>query len=143
MRTRAAKRLIPSTRARAGRLRRRRSERDIHQLLLLLGLGLRGLFDPRQRGGYFPKQRLDVEPRLCAVSTKSTFSSFAFRSPSSTLTSRLSTRSVLFPTSAITTSVPRSARTSSIHFEVLAKDDRLETPYTTTATLLSRMLPTG
>ena len=45
-------------------------------------------------------------------------------SPSSTETWRLSERSVLFPTSTIITSFPRSFLTSSIHFEVFKNDAR-------------------
>ena len=56
---------------------------------------------------------------------KSTPSSLAFFSPSSDDTWRLSgmtDRSVLLPTNMMTTSFPRSARTSSIHFDTLAKE---------------------
>ncbi len=56
---------------------------------------------------------------------KSTPSSLALASPSSEDTWRLSgttDMSVLFPTSIITTSFPRSARTSSIHFDTLVKE---------------------
>ena len=86
-------------------------------------------------------------------------------SPSSVVTCRRSTRSVLLPTSTTTTSAPRSARTSSIQRAVLTNDarsaqagargsarwcgenagqtrahaDALVTSYTTTATDESRM----
>lgn len=70
-----------------------------------------------------PKQReyftcLTLYPALALVSMNITFNSFAFRSPSSVLTCLLSERSVLLPTNIIITSLPRSVRTSSIHFEV-------------------------
>lgn len=57
-------------------------------------------------------------PALALVSINITLSSFAFRSPSSVDTCRLSERSVLLPTNMIITSLPRSVRTSSIHFDV-------------------------
>ena len=84
-------------------------------------------------------------------------------SPSSVVTCRRSTRSVLLPTSTTTTSEPRSARTSSTHRAVFTNDARskrgadqraggqssrtrnaarahaLVTSYTTTATDESRM----
>lgn len=47
-----------------------------------------------------------------------TLSSFAFLSPSSVDTCRLSDKSVLLPTNMMMTSLPRSVRTSSIHFDV-------------------------
>ena len=53
-----------------------------------------------------------------------TFSSRALASPSSIDTCRLSTRSVLLPTSTMITSLPRSARTSSTHRWMLRKDWR-------------------
>lgn len=57
-------------------------------------------------------------PALALVSINITLSSFAFRSPSSVDTCRLSERSVLLPTNMIITSLPRSVLTSSIHFDV-------------------------
>eukprot|EP00618_Florenciella_parvula_P022966 CAMPEP_0119492868 /NCGR_PEP_ID=MMETSP1344-20130328/17285_1 /TAXON_ID=236787 /ORGANISM="Florenciella parvula, Strain CCMP2471" /LENGTH=58 /DNA_ID=CAMNT_0007528243 /DNA_START=263 /DNA_END=439 /DNA_ORIENTATION=- len=51
-------------------------------------------------------------------------SSRAFVSPSSHDTCRRSDKSVLFPTSIITTSLPRSDRTSSIHLFELRNDAR-------------------
>jgi hypothetical protein len=46
----------------------------------------------------------------------------ASSSPCCVVTSRLSFRSVLFPTRTMITSLPRSARTSSIHFLVFWND---------------------
>jgi len=61
---------------------------------------------------------LTLYPALALVSMNMTLSSFALRSPSSVDTCRLSDKSVLLPTSIIMTSLPRSVRTSSIHFDV-------------------------
>ena len=61
---------------------------------------------------------LTLWPAFAEVSINITFSSLAFCSPSSVLTCRFSPKSVLFPTSIIITSLPRSVRTSSIHLDV-------------------------
>eukprot|EP00614_Pseudopedinella_elastica_P037373 CAMPEP_0181264100 /NCGR_PEP_ID=MMETSP1097-20121128/2953_1 /TAXON_ID=35684 /ORGANISM="Pseudopedinella elastica, Strain CCMP716" /LENGTH=69 /DNA_ID=CAMNT_0023362971 /DNA_START=399 /DNA_END=608 /DNA_ORIENTATION=- len=61
-------------------------------------------------------------------------SSEALVSPSSLETCLRSDRSDLFPTSMITTSLPRSERTSSIHFDELRNEARSVISYTTTAT---------
>lgn len=61
---------------------------------------------------------LTLYPALALVSMNITLSSFAFLSPSSVDTCRLSDKSVLLPTNIIMTSLPRSVRTSSIHFDV-------------------------
>nr|AFK36835.1 unknown [Lotus japonicus]AFK49361.1 unknown [Lotus japonicus] len=60
-------------------------------------------------------------------------------SPSSIETCLLSTRSVLFPTKTIITSLPRSVRTSSTHLLVFRNDCLLATSYTITATEESLM----
>ena len=65
--------------------------------------------------------------------------SAARASSSAVVTARLSARSVLFPTSTMTTSLPRCARTSAIHLAVDSKDSRLVMSKTTTATCESRM----
>ena len=59
-----------------------------------------------------------LKPDFALVSMNMTFSSFAFFSPSSDVTCRLSCRSVLLPTSMMITSFPRSVLTSSIHLDV-------------------------
>lgn len=61
---------------------------------------------------------LTLYPALALVSINITFSSLAFRSPSSVETWRFSLKSVLLPTNIIMTSLPRSVRTSSIHLDV-------------------------
>lgn len=74
-----------------------------------------------KRSDYNSQQGLTcftLNPDFALVSTNMTFSSFAFFSPSSVATCRLSCRSVLLPTNIMITSFPRSVRTSSIHFDV-------------------------
>jgi hypothetical protein len=61
------------------------------------------------------KSNLMLKFPFALVSINMTPSSEAFVSPSSDETCLLSERSVLFPTSMMTTSFPRSERTSSIH----------------------------
>mmetsp|Transcript_7523 Transcript_7523/g.31135 ORF Transcript_7523/g.31135 Transcript_7523/m.31135 type:complete len:237 (+) Transcript_7523:249-959(+) len=85
------------------------------------------------------KSCLTLRPALAEVSMNMMFSSLALASPSSLATWRRSARSVLLPTSMMTTSSPRSARMSSIHLAVLTYEARFVVSYTTTATELSRM----
>lgn len=68
------------------------------------------------------KSVLTLWPSFALVSTNIKLFFFASSSPCWVVTSRLSFKSVLLPTSTIMTSFPRSARTSSIHFLVFWKD---------------------
>jgi hypothetical protein len=61
-------------------------------------------------------------PSFALVSTNIRLFFLASSSPCCVVTSRLSFRSVLFPTRTMITSLPRSARTSSIHFLVFWND---------------------
>lgn len=72
----------------------------------------------------FLKRALILKPALALLSINMMPSFAALSSPSSTDTCRRSERSVLFPTKTIMTSLPRSLRTSSIHFEVFRNDAR-------------------
>eukprot|EP00963_Diacronema_lutheri_P008359 scaffold741_cov336-Pavlova_lutheri.AAC.70 len=77
---------------------------------------------PGNAAAIFRNNALMLNPSLALVSMNMTPYSCAFASPSSMGTCRF--KSVLFPTSMIITSVPRSALTSSIHLAVLVKEVR-------------------
>ena len=74
----------------------------------------------------FLNNALMLYPALALVSMNITFSFAANSSPSSTDTCLLSDRSVLLPTSMMTTSGPRSLRTSSIQLLVFMNEARSE-----------------
>uniref|UniRef100_A0A2P2LP47 Ras-related protein RABH1b n=1 Tax=Rhizophora mucronata TaxID=61149 RepID=A0A2P2LP47_RHIMU len=82
---------------------------------------------PGKAAAIFLKSAFILKPAFALVSINMTLRSRALASPSSIETCLLSTRSVLFPTSTIITSLPRSVRTSSIHFEVFRNDCLLAT----------------
>ena len=65
---------------------------------------------------------LTLWPSFALVSMNIRLFFLASSSPCCVVTSRLSFKSVLFPTRTMMTSLPRSARTSSIHFLVFWKD---------------------
>uniref|UniRef100_A0A7C8YFI2 Uncharacterized protein n=1 Tax=Opuntia streptacantha TaxID=393608 RepID=A0A7C8YFI2_OPUST len=89
---------------------------------------------PGKAAAILRNKGLILNPAFALVSMNITPKSRALLSPSSIETCLLSTRSVLFPTSTMITSLPRSVRTSSIHFEVFRNDCLFATSYTTTAT---------
>lgn len=68
------------------------------------------------------KSVLTLWPSFALVSMNMRLFLRASSSPCCVVTSRLSLRSVLLPTSTMMTSFPRSALTSSIHFLVFWKD---------------------
>mmetsp|Transcript_27901 Transcript_27901/g.81618 ORF Transcript_27901/g.81618 Transcript_27901/m.81618 type:complete len:230 (+) Transcript_27901:272-961(+) len=82
---------------------------------------------------------LMLNPSLADVSMNMMSCSLAHASISADVTCRLDVRSVLLPTSTMTTSLPRCARTSAIHFAVEVNDSRFVMSNTTTATCESRM----
>lgn len=65
---------------------------------------------------------LTLCPTFALVSMNMRLFFLASSSPCAVVTSRLSFKSVLFPTSTMITSLPRSPRTSSTHFRVFWKD---------------------
>lgn len=91
---------------------------------------------PGRADATFLKSALILKPAFALVSINIISCSLALCSPSSTETCLrsitrkielyhlLSAKSVLLPTNIITTSVPRSALTSSIHFAVFKKEVR-------------------
>lgn len=78
--------------------------------------------DPGSAVASFLKRALMLCEARAEVSMNSAPSSVALRSPSSVDTWRLPVKSVLLPTSMMTTSEPRSLRTSAIQRDTFAKE---------------------
>ena len=93
---------------------------------LLAGWGFNALSLPGKALASFLNNALTLNPAFALLSMNIMPSFVARSSPSSTDTCLLSDRSVLFPTSTMITSFPRSLRTSSIHLEVLRNEARSE-----------------
>lgn len=90
-----------------------------------LGLGCAcAVSIPGRAVASFRNKALMLNPALALDSMNMMPSLLALSSPSSTETCRFSDKSVLFPTSIMITSFPRSFRTSSIHFVVFRNDAR-------------------
>ena len=93
---------------------------------LLAGCGFKALSLPGNALASFLNKALTLNPAFALLSMNIMPSLVDRSSPSSTDTCLLSDRSVLFPTSTMITSFPRSLRTSSIHLEVLRNEARSE-----------------